>query len=142
MHILVVGDTRNVHRSGIGDTSASDPGESRSDHRSTVLTNQTIFNIDEQYLAEPVLILENWIYQRVMAGRSVESPFEELDVEPIERTNVRKAGGSLTMTLRADSARAIGLDPGDISPDDDIELLISESKEHDTRLVFDLVERP
>ena len=77
-----------------------------------------------------------------MATQPVETPFDDLDVEPIERTKVRKAGGSLTMTLRAESARAIDLDPGEVSPDDEIALLISESKEHEGRLVLDLVERP
>jgi len=46
------------------------------------------------------------------------------------------------MTLRAESARAIGLEPTEASGDDDIQFLVSEVDEKEGRLVFDLLKRP
>ncbi len=69
--------------------------------------------------------------------------FEGEDDEiPIERTNAFKTGGCFTMTLRAESARAIGLEPTEASGDDDIQFLVSEVDEKEGRLVFDLLKRP
>lgn len=61
--------------------------------------------------------------------------------KPIERTRARKSGGSFRMTLRAESARAIGLEPADTSPDTEVEFLVSEVDDCEGRLVLDRLEK-
>lgn len=70
------------------------------------------------------------------------SAFEQLDVDPIGRTTAKKQGGTLRTSVIADAAREVGIEPSDLSHDDEVEFLISKSTEHDDRLVLDVVSKP
>jgi len=70
------------------------------------------------------------------------SVFEHLDAVPIGRTTAKKQGGSLRMSVIADAAREVGIEPSNLAPDDEVEFHISKSTEHDDRLVLDVVSKP
>ncbi|WP_190303720.1 hypothetical protein [Haladaptatus sp. R4] len=50
----------------------------------------------------------------------------------------QKQGGSIAIILRAEGAREIGLEPGDLDTGDSLKFFCSKSTVYDGRLILDL----
>lgn len=74
---------------------------------------------------------------QLLEDSDANSVVELLGIKPHGHCEATKTGGSLRITLIADALRDIGVEPQEISDDDEIPFLVSTDDDVDGRIILD-----